>query len=81
MTGDGLFLMRVQIRTGLVKDVRIAHSTGWSILDAAAIRALKQWRFRPGPAGLKPIKEQLPKLKDPYAAEDSFVKLPVHFKM
>jgi TonB family protein len=81
MKGDGVFILRVQIRTGLVKDVQVAQSTGWSILDAAAKRALKQWRFRPGPANLSPIKVQSPNRKDAFAAEDSFVKLPVHFVM
>ena len=77
MKGDGLFVMRVQIRTGLVKDVQIARSTGWPILDASAIRALKQWRFKPG--SCPPIKIEQPWRKDPFAAEDSFVKLSVHF--
>ncbi len=79
MKGDGVFIMRVQIRTGLVKDVQIAHSTGWPILDAAAIRALKQWRFKPG--SCPPIKVEQSQRKDPFATEDSFVKLPVHFAM
>lgn len=81
MKGDGVFILRVQIRTGRVKDVVVAHSTGWSILDSTAISALKQWRFTPGQAHLSPIKLQLPKLKDAFATEDSFVKLPVHFVM
>jgi len=81
MKGDGVFILRVQIRTGLVKDVQVAQSTGWSILDSAAIRALKQWRFKPGAANLSPIKVQAPNRKDAFAAEDSLVKLPVHFVM
>jgi TonB family protein len=81
MKGDGLFVLRVQIRTGLVKDVQVVHSTGWSILDSAAKRALMQWRFKPGTANLSPIKVQLPNLKDAFATEDSFVKLPVHLVM
>jgi hypothetical protein len=32
ITGDGDFRLRIQIRTGLVKNVKIARSTGWSIL-------------------------------------------------
>jgi TonB family protein len=83
MKGDGVFILRVQIQiqTGLVKDVMVAHSTGWSILDSAAVSTLKQWRFTPGTAHLSPIKVQFPKLKDAFAAEDSFVKMPVHFVM
>jgi protein TonB len=77
--GDGLFIMRVQIRTGLVKDVQVARSTGWAGLDAAAIRALKEWRFKPG--SCPPIKVEQPWRKDAFATEDSLVKLPVHFQM
>ena len=77
--GDGLFIMRVQIRTGLVKDVQVARSTGWAGLDAAAMLALKQWRFKPG--SCPPIKVEQPWRKDAFATEDSFVKLPVHFRM
>ncbi|SRR6266700_4633041 len=79
MAGNGLFIIRIHIRTGLVKDVRIERSTGWSTLDSAAKRALMQWRFKPGTANLSPIKVQLPNLKDAFVTEDSFVKLPVHF--
>jgi TonB family protein len=79
MSGDGLFVLRVQIRTGLVKDVRIERSTGWSILDSAAKRTLKQWRFKSGTSNLPPIKVELPHLKDRFATEDSFVKVLVHF--
>jgi TonB family protein len=79
--GDGLYILRVQIRTGVVKDVQVARSTGSSILDAAAIQTLRKWRFKPGTANLKPIKIQLPEFQDSFAAEDSFVKLPVHFVM
>jgi TonB family protein len=76
---DGLFVMRVQIRSGLVKDVQVARSTGWAGLDAAAIRALKEWRSKPG--SCPPIKVEQPWRKDAFATEDSFVKLPVHFRM
>jgi TonB family protein len=77
MKGDGSYLLRVQVWTGVVKDVQVEHSTGYSILDSAAASTLKQWRFKPG--ALPPIKVQLPQLKDRFAAEDSFVRVPVHF--
>ena len=64
MKGDGLFILRVQIRAGQVKDVQIARSSGWSSLDSAAKRAFKQWRFKSGTANLSPIKVELPHLKD-----------------
>ena len=79
MSGGGVFVLRVQIRTGLVKDVVIERSTGWTILDYTAKRALKQWRFKPGASNLPPIKVELPQLKDPFATEDSFVRVPIHF--
>src|SRR5215831_21119805 len=56
MSGGGVFVLRVQIRTGLVKDVVIERSTGWTILDYTAKRALKQWRFTAGASNLPPIK-------------------------
>src|SRR5262249_54048144 len=79
MSGGGVFILRVEIRTGLVKDVQIERSTGWTILDYTAKRALKQWRFEPGASNLPPIKVQLPQLKDPFTTEDSFVRVPIHF--
>jgi TonB family protein len=45
--GDGVFILRVRIQTGVVKDVLVARSTGSRILDSAAIRALKQWHSNP----------------------------------
>ena len=70
-------MLRVQISTGRVKEVVVARSTGHSILDAAAARALIQWRFKPGV--LPSIKEILPKLRDPLATADSLIKIPVSF--
>jgi TonB family protein len=77
ITGAGVFVLRVQIRTGRVKEVVVARSTGHSTLDDAASRALIQWRFKPGV--LPPIKEILPNLQDPFATEDSLIKIPVSF--
>ena len=77
--GSGSFLLRVQIRTGLVKTVMIEHSTGSQLLDSSAVTALKAWRFKPGV--LRPINVELPKRKDPLAKEDSFVRVPVNFVM
>jgi TonB family protein len=79
MNADDVFILRVQIRTGFVKDVQVEQSTGWSILDAAAKRTLLQWRFKPGASNLPPIKIELPQLKDSFATEDSFVRVPIHF--
>jgi TonB family protein len=79
ISADGVFILRVQIRTGVVKDVQVQQSTGWSILDAAAKRTLMQWRFKPGASNLPPIKVESPQLKDRFATEDSFVRVPIHF--
>jgi TonB family protein len=77
--GQGVFLLRVQIRTGLVKAVIVEHSTGSKILDGAALSALKRWRFKPGV--LPSISVELPKQPDSLAKEDSFVRVPVNFVM
>jgi TonB family protein len=79
MGGDGLFVLRVQIHTGLVKDVQVERSTGWSVLDATARRTLMQWRFKPGAQNLPPIATVFPDSKDRFAREDSLVKVPVRF--
>ena len=76
-TGIGIFVTRVQIKTGLVKSVEVARSTGDSDLDAAAVTALRQWRFKP--MVLTPIKHILPHWKDPFENEDALVKTPVTF--
>ena len=50
-----IFVMRIQIKSGRVKEVYVARSTGHSDLDAATVQALKQWRFKPD--ALPPIKK------------------------
>ena len=76
-TGTGIFVTRVQIKTGLVRSVEVARTTGDSDLDAAAVTALRQWRFKP--MVLPPIKHIFPHWKDPFENEDSLVKTPVTF--
>lgn len=46
--GRGYFRLHVNTQTGAVEKVVISKSTGHSVLDQAAIRALRQWRFSPG---------------------------------
>jgi TonB family protein len=79
ITGSGIFVLRIQIRSGLVKEVIVARSTGSALLDRAAVAALRKWRFKAG--ALPSIKDMSPKWKDPFASEDSFIKVPVHFTM
>lgn len=77
--GIGWFVMRVQIKSGLVKEVEVAQSTGHKDLDDAAVQALKRWRFKPD--ALPPIKQVFPHRNDPFAMEDSLVKLPLSFEV
>ena len=46
--GNGIVLMEVDKKTGLVKSARMEKSTGNKFLDAAALQASNQWRFKPG---------------------------------
>ena len=75
--GTGVFVMRIQIKSGRVKEVSVSRTTGHKDLDAAAIAALKQWRFKPN--ALPSIRKILPHRVDPFAAEDSLARIPVTF--
>src|SRR4051812_20364283 len=57
ITGSGIFVCRIDIKTGHVKKVIIAKSTGSPVLDNAAVEALQRWEFQPGK--LKPISQIL----------------------
>ena len=46
LTGRGVFQLTLS-GTGEVASVDVLTSTGYSILDRAAIKALKLWKFRP----------------------------------
>src|SRR5438128_11852391 len=46
--GRGVFHLTLDAQTGFVRDISVRRSTGYSTLDAAAVAALRQWRFRPG---------------------------------
>jgi TonB family protein len=45
--GRGIFHVTLDAQ-GFVRDVAMRQSTGYSTLDASAVTALRQWRFRPG---------------------------------
>jgi TonB family protein len=47
LQGKGLYLLRFNPGTGLVREVTVIHSSGHAILDQAALRALHQWRIKP----------------------------------
>ncbi len=69
----GIFVLRVHIKTGRVKEVVIERSTGQPVLDVEVLRAFKQWRFKPG---------ALPHFEtDPSAKEECLVRIPVKFRL
>lgn len=47
-TGVGRFRLRLDLKTGGVTQVTVIKSTGFQILDAAALAALRKWRWKPG---------------------------------
>ena len=51
ITGRGRYEVMFQPETGVVKRVTVLESTGSKILDDAAVKALSQWRARPGRLG------------------------------
>ena len=46
--GTGIFLMRVHIPSGRVTQVIVGRGTGHKMLDAAAVKTLLSWPFKPG---------------------------------
>src|SRR5205823_907679 len=48
LTGSGVAVVQVDPRSGQVTSARILESTGHKILDDAALKAFRQWRFKPG---------------------------------
>jgi TonB family protein len=48
LSGQGVFLMHFDKRTGNIVDVTVSQSTGSVILDQAAIATLRQWHATPG---------------------------------
>ena len=63
---EGRVFLRVQISAqGAVKQVRVERSSGWQILDDAALKAVSVWRFDPARRAGLPV--------------DSEVLVPIHF--
>ncbi|PYL05710.1 MAG: hypothetical protein DME34_10665 [Verrucomicrobia bacterium] len=48
MAGSGVVLMKVDSRTGYVTSAQMLKSTGYKLLDEAALEAFRRWRFKPG---------------------------------
>jgi len=76
ITGSGIFVLRVQMKTGGVTQVLVARSTGNTLLDKAATEALIRWRLKPDT--LRYFKINL-KVVPPQTQEETFVKVPVKF--
>jgi TonB family protein len=45
---SGIFRLSLDLKTGRVTDVTVVKSTGHCALDGSAIKALRQWQFKPG---------------------------------
>jgi len=48
LAGSGVFLLKVDIKTGKVTSIKVVKSTGHEVLDHSAIQALQKWRYAPG---------------------------------
>jgi TonB family protein len=46
--GRGRFRLTINSKSGLVDEVKIVQSTGYSDLNKLAAKALLQWQFKPG---------------------------------
>ena len=79
LQGSGLFKLIVRVKTGRVQRVVIFSAIGDSALDAAAIQALRQWRFKPG--ALPSMRQLHPPTKEPDADEVACVLIPITFAL
>jgi TonB family protein len=75
--GTGVFLLRTNIQSGRVTEVVVAQSTLHVLLDDAAVKALRQWRFKPGVLVHRDIHK--PRLNPPISKEECLVLVPVTF--
>ena len=75
--GTGIFLLRTNIQSGRVTQVIVGQTTGSGLLDGAALKALRQWRFKPGALIYREITK--PRLTPPLSKKESLVLIPVTF--
>jgi TonB family protein len=47
LAGTGQYVLHFDQKTGLVTDVTVAQSSGYDVLDQAAIKAFRQWHEDP----------------------------------
>jgi TonB family protein len=75
--GTGVFLLRTNIQNGRVTQVIVAQTAGNPLLDDAAVKALRQWRFKPGALTHREITK--PRLNPPISKGECLVLVPVTF--
>ena len=73
----GTYLLRVQIRSGAVTQVLIGRSTGDTVLDKSAVKALRTWRFKPGMVPYRKITS--PPMSPPQSKQETLIKVPLTF--
>jgi TonB family protein len=78
-SGAGIFLLRTKISTGRVTQVIIARSTGDRFLDGAAVKALREWQFKP--ESLSYWNNTSLKLNPPLTKQETLIKVPVRFSL
>jgi TonB family protein len=47
LEGKGIYDLTIDEKTGVVRAVEVRQSTGHKILDDAAVKALRNWRYKP----------------------------------
>ena len=75
--GNGVFLLRTNIPSGRVTQVIVGQTTGSPLLDEEAVKAFRQWRFKPGALTHRDIHK--PRLKPPISKDECLVMIPVTF--
>ncbi len=65
---EGSVILEVNVlRDGSVGDLRVLISSGYSVLDKAAVKSVNKWLFEPGLRGDQPV--------------DMWVRVPIRFKI
>lgn len=53
---EGVVLLRVEISSaGKAEEIAVRRGSGFELLDAAAVNAVRKWKFRPAKAGSIPV--------------------------
>ena len=75
--GSGVFLLRTNIQSGRVTQVIVGQTTGNPLLDYEALKAFRQWRFKPAVLVHRDIHK--PRLNPPISKDECLVMVPVTF--